>query len=386
MAEFSKGFLMCRDVPVFEVLYDPSNGAIVDVSKVLCREAFPWPARKKGGLVDLSGLRSWWASRFVPQSRLPHALEQDSALAVLFEANMGLSLADQYWIAPSVESFRWHDLNYFENEFDDKVGRELLDGPDGAAFDPSRHSGRQGPSLATNGMLPKFWRVGNDGSRQLCKRPSPSGLESVFETAVTSGLKAMISTSLFTEYWLEPFAGEGQCICRAFTDEQTAFVPACDVVPDETMSEGGSAALLFLKEFAASNGIEGANEFLDMMMAIDVFFGNDDRHFGNFGFLWDSTTFRIASFAPLFDMGGSFCFEQTGSWYAPFAPSLNWQAEKIVDLDAVCSLPFPAAISAVEEELLSAAVEPSRVETIVASMEYQADLLASVRDSRHVAH
>ena len=42
------------------------------------------------------------------------------------------------------------------------------------------------------------------------------------------------------------------------------------------------------------------------MIAADKIIGNDDRHFGNFGFIRDVETAKIIGFAPLFDSGSSF--------------------------------------------------------------------------------
>ena len=50
----------------------------------------------------------------------------------------------------------------------------------------------------------------------------------------------------------------------------------------------------------------GAKDYLDKMIAADKLIGNDDRHFGNFGFIRNVQTCQITGFAPLFDSGSSF--------------------------------------------------------------------------------
>ena len=53
--------------------------------------------------------------------------------------------------------------------------------------------------------------------------------------------------------------------------------------------------------------IETIEDYMDKMIAADKIIGNDDRHFGNFGFIRNVETGLITDFAPLFDSGSSFC-------------------------------------------------------------------------------
>ena len=46
----------------------------------------------------------------------------------------GLSLSDQYWVTPCDAPQNWRDVNFYENDFSDDVGRALF----GEGF--SRHS------------------------------------------------------------------------------------------------------------------------------------------------------------------------------------------------------------------------------------------------------
>lgn len=42
---------------------------------------------------------------------------------------MGLSLSDQYWIRPAgMDTLRWEDLNFFHNDFDERLGKALFTG------------------------------------------------------------------------------------------------------------------------------------------------------------------------------------------------------------------------------------------------------------------
>ena len=67
------------------------------------------------------------------------------------------------------------------------------------------------------------------------------------------------------------------------------------------VTKGGMKAV---REYYASLGEEFINA-LDDMLVLDAIICNVDGHFGNFGFLVDNRTNKIAVPAPLFDHGNS---------------------------------------------------------------------------------
>lgn len=49
---------------------------------------------------------------------------------------------------------------------------------------------------------------------------------------------------------------------------------------------------------------------IDAMILVDYITFNDDRHWGNFGFLRDSSTLEFIGMAPIFDNGNSLWYDQ----------------------------------------------------------------------------
>ena len=76
----------------------------------------------------------------------------------------------------------------------------------------------------------------------------------------------------------------------------------CDVEKD--LDADGFPTMKAVREYYKTLG----NEFvkaLDDMIVLDALICNTDRHYGNFGFLVDNKTNKIAAPAPLFDHGNS---------------------------------------------------------------------------------
>ena len=123
-------FLMQRDHQVAVIEIAEKTGDIIDVAEVLSAQRIPLGAKHINGSFDVLSLRKWWAGRGIPASRsgLEHALE---ALHVPYAELLlvkcsGLSLSDQYWVTPCDAPQRWHDVNFYENDFSDDVGRALF--------------------------------------------------------------------------------------------------------------------------------------------------------------------------------------------------------------------------------------------------------------------
>ena len=81
-----------------------------------------------------------------------------------------------------------------------------------------------------------------------------------------------------------------------FTDKDYSFVPVGRIV-----KTGGMQSVRAFYEKLGKEYVKA----LDDMIVLDALICNTDRHYGNFGFLVDNKTNRIAAPAPLFDHGNS---------------------------------------------------------------------------------
>ena len=131
-------FLMQRNHPVAVIEIAEKTGDIIDVAEVLSAQRIPLGAKHSDGSFDVLSLRKWWAGRGIPASRsgLEHALEtlHIPYAELLLVKCSGLSLSDQYWVTPCDAPQNWHNVNFYENDFSDDVGRALFGGTAGFVF------------------------------------------------------------------------------------------------------------------------------------------------------------------------------------------------------------------------------------------------------------
>lgn len=369
--------LMNRDVPVCEVEYSLDLGSIREVGALRNPEWAPLCALAPDGTVTRSELDYWWASRFVPAARFPRVLEQRPVFRRLFEENKGLSLTDQYWMKPLGSDDRWSEINFFANPFDEAVGRELL-----GTMERSSVAGTPSlvtPSVATNGMLRKYWRIAPDGIRQLCKASTaPLRREPANEYAATRLMGLMLRPGDYVGYTVEAHNGEPWSVCDCFTDETHEYIPVANLFYGDAPLYG-SDMLAQLREFGAAHAIAGFDEALDKMMAADALLDNNDRHLGNFGVIRNVETLRIERAAPLFDCGSSLWPRtQDRPSFAPFAENANQQADLIGDLSWLDVHALDRAPDVVEKALLEAGIAGDDARLSAGALEWRCDMLRAL--------
>ncbi len=366
--------LMNRDIPVCEVEYNLDLGSIREVGSLCNPEWAPPCALAPDGTITRSELDYWWASRFVPAARFPRVLEQRPVFRRLFEENRGLSLTDQYWMKPLGSEVSWREINFFANPFDEAVGRELL-----GTMERSSVAGVSSlvtPSAATNGMLRKYWRIANDGTRQLCKASTaPLHREPANEYAATKLMELLLDPGDYVSYTVESRSGEPWSVCGCFTDETREYIPAASLFYGDPPLYGPDA-LEALRRFGADQGIVGFNEALDKMMAIDALLDNNDRHLGNFGVIRNVETLRFERFVPLFDCGSSLWARvQDRPSFAPFAENTNRQVGLIGSLDWLDVRALDHAAAVVEKALREAGVAQDDARASAEALEWRCDML-----------
>lgn len=153
------------------------------------------------------------------------------------------------------------------------------------------------PEFTTNGMLPKCWRR-EKGKIKLFKGgttgASNTGNEPYSEYYAVQIAKKLNINAI--TYGLAKWDGILCSTCELFTSKDYSFIPVGRIV-----TSGGMDAV---KRYYTELG-EKYIEALNDMLVLDAIICNTDRHFGNFGFLIDNKTNKIAAPAPLFDHGNS---------------------------------------------------------------------------------
>lgn len=369
--------LMNRDVPVCDVEYSLDLGSIREVGALRNPEWAPPCALAPDGTIVRAELDYWWASRFVPAVRFPRVLEQRPVFRRLFEENKGLSLTDQYWMKPLGLDVLWSETNFFSNPFDEAVGRELLGTMEcsSIAGSPSLVT----PSVATNGILRKYWRIAPDGTRQLCKASTPPlHREPANEYAATRLMELLLDPSDYVNYAVEVHNGEPWSVCGCFTDETHEYIPVANLFYGDAPLYGPDM-LAQLREFGAVHAIPGFDEALDKMMAVDALLDNNDRHLGNFGVIRNVETLRFERAAPLFDCGSSLWPRaQDRPSFAPFAENTNQQADLIGDLFWLDAHALDRAPDVVEKALLEAGIAGDDARMSADALAWRCDMLGGL--------
>ncbi len=214
------------------------------------------------------------------------------------QVSHALGLNDTLWVKPVTSTLRWADVSLYANPFDDVAAR--------TAFETGLHGlqlSSTSPEFTADGSYPKCWRRETDGI--LLYKTGSTGFSNTGLEPYSEHMAAHIANTMqdvrVVEYGLKKFKSRLCSTCRLFTDESTGFVPAARLLPQNAPNNMTNALDL-------CSGLGFGQEFCDMVV-LDAITFNQDRHMSNFGFLVDNDTFRIKSFAPLFDFNISMlCF------------------------------------------------------------------------------
>ena len=131
----------------------------------------------------------------------------------------GLSLSDQYWVTPCDAPQNWRDVNFYENDFSDDVGRALF-GEGVLSAQPDLCS----PCNTSDGFLQKRWRIA-DGKRILLKAGSGIYKQEPYNEIVASALYDALGMP-HVPYWLIEQGGQVMSACACFTNDHTELVTA----------------------------------------------------------------------------------------------------------------------------------------------------------------
>ena len=249
--------------------------------------------------LDTNDIIKWLERRVIPKNRtFVEEILRSFGLTVgntkgIIDVCKGLSLNDSYWIVPEGFDGLFSKYNLYENRFSEILSLVAYTGitQSDAAFSTS-------PELTTNGMLPKAWRF-IEGDGIFLYKGGTSGFSNsgrepysefyAWQLAAKMGLNAV-------KYDLEVWKNMLSAKCRLFTNINTSFIPVGRLV-----KQGGITAVV---EYYDGLGSEYADAVRDMLV-FDAIIYNEDRHFGNFGFLRDNLSGKIVKPAPIFDNGMS---------------------------------------------------------------------------------
>lgn len=245
------------------------------------------------------GLVQWIKRRNIPRNRayVQNFLSK-CGLSInrpmnIIKISRGLSLNDCYWIVEEGFKGNFEDYNLYDNKFNRILGTIAFTG----YGSNNKTSLASCPEFTTNGMLPKCWRR-DKGIVKLFKGGT-IGASNTGNEPYAEFYAAQVGKVLgvdIIDYKLSKWQDTLCSTCEIFTSQEYSYIPVGHIVKTGGMRE--------TYDYFDKLGPEFTQAFRNMLV-FDAVICNTDRHYGNFGFLVDNKTNKIAAPAPLFDHGNS---------------------------------------------------------------------------------
>ena len=207
----------------------------------------------------------------------------------ILKITKGISLNDTFWIKDVCSRTTWERVSPYTNP----LNREIAD----LSFENSRiingkhvtHS----PEFATSGQFPKCWKRIN-GKIYLIKGGSRGHVAAgnePYSEVVADELATKIEIP-HVKYNLLKYRNLPATKCANICSEEIGMYPFHDVFPRVTTYEQ------VINTFKGDNA--QTNYILDMLW-LDYMSLNSDRHLGNIGMLFNTSTNNIIGIAPIYD-------------------------------------------------------------------------------------
>ena len=132
-----------------------------------------------------------------------------------------LSLSDQYWVKMLDEDILWEDVNFFDNEFSEDVGKLLFDG-----LKTSVDLNLNTPDMTSNGNYLKRWKIINK-DRYLVKAGGKMINQEPFNEVIATKLyERLLNDNEYVKYEIIYDNGRAVSICKDFITTDTELIPA----------------------------------------------------------------------------------------------------------------------------------------------------------------
>ena len=264
-----------------------------------------WVNEEKRELLPLDleltgeGMSRWLRRRTIPKNRTyVQNLLSKCGLSInrpmgIISVCKGLSLNDCYWVVEEGFDGSFAKYNLYDNNLSAVLAAIAFTGYGSSV----RASLKSSPEFTTNGMLPKCWR--RVGGKIVLYKGGTEGASNTGNEPYSEFYAAQVAQAMGIDaiaYGLAKWKGRLCSTCELFTGKDYAFIPVGSIV-----TRGGmDAVTAYYREKGPR-----FDQALRNMLVFDAVVCNTDRHFGNFGFLVDNRTNRIAAPAPLFDHGNA---------------------------------------------------------------------------------
>ena len=196
-----------------------------------------------------------------------------------------LSLNDTFWIREVDSPLTWKDVSLYTGQFSEIVSESAFDG-----IVREKELSPTSPEFGTDGRYAKCWKH-EAGNILLYKRGSTHyGIEPLSEY-----LAALLSNRLCSgsvPYDIGYYHGNLISKCPLFTNETVGLVKVSAVFYQDKIT---------IPKLLTFFDAIGSGDAFRRMCILDAIILNTDRHYGNFGVLFDTNTLKILSMSPIFD-------------------------------------------------------------------------------------
>ena len=252
------------------------------------------------GISTTEQLQRWITNRCIPFTR--QGLNRELVTITPFEymlQNMGLSLTDHYWICNIENVCTWESINLYVNDFKARYSLNISDDINIV------------PSATLKGDLKKKWIIEQDGTRYLVKGNYNNTCRQSISEVLATEIHKRQNKFMYTPYKFVRIKNDGTevigCACPNFTNINTEFVPAIDIVRYLKVPNNMSLYEFYI-EVCKRYDLD-LRSYLEYQIMTDFIITNTDRHLNNFGIIRDSKTLKFLSYAPIFDSGNSMFYK-----------------------------------------------------------------------------
>lgn len=316
----SKFTLMNKNKKIFDFEYDDKEHLIIKFERNYKEnEGYAPFGLIKDDNINKSEFNRWWKNRQIPASRngLKEVLHKSNIydkdnFDLLDSKAYCLSLSDQYWVKRIDENILWEDINFFDNEFSEDIGKILFDGGK-----TPLNLNLNTPDMTSNGNYEKRWKI-IDGDRYLVKAGGKMINQEPFNELIATKLyERILNEDEYVKYDIVYDNDRTVSICKNFITKETELIPAWKIneyyefIVDENKYEHYIRCLNNLK-------IKDANLLIDKMIICDFILANKDRHFNNFGAIRNVETLEFERIAPIFDNGCSLWYDENDMYVGEF--------------------------------------------------------------------
>lgn len=316
----SKFTLMNKNKKVFDFEYNTEEHIIVNFERNYPdNEQYAPFGIIKNNKIDKNKFNKWWKNRQIPASRnrLKEVLQKsdiydEDNFDLLDAKAYCLSLSDQYWVKRKEENIFWKDINFFENEFSEDIGKILFSGGS-----TNQSITLNTPDMTSNGNYEKRWKIIN-GERYLVKAGSKMINQEPFNEVIATNLyERILNDDEYIKYEIVFENKKAVSICKNFINTNTELIPAWKINDFFEEKENENKYNHYIRCLNELN-IPNANLLIDKMIICDFILANKDRHFNNFGVIRNVETLQFEKVAPLFDNGCSLWYDENDIYVGEF--------------------------------------------------------------------